>query len=135
MATGRLDQDPQQQPTPPSTASQDPPQPPTGQCARTFITFSDEETFESFFPRPRVHRPPVREICPVTHKPALYRDPITDIPYSNIRAFKIIREAYRKYVTAHGLPNTAAGGLGSPGDPNSRGTRQKIIIKQRMSAT
>ncbi|XP_058863682.1 vacuolar protein sorting-associated protein 72 homolog isoform X2 [Acipenser ruthenus] len=130
-----LDQDPQQQPTPPSTASQDPPQPPTGQCARTFITFSDEETFESFFLRPRAHRPPVREICPVTHKPALYRDPITDIPYSNIRAFKIIREAYRKYVTAHGLPNTAAGGLGSPGDPNSRGTRQKIIIKQRMSAT
>lgn len=130
-----LDQDPQQQPTPPSTASQDPPQPLTGQCARTFITFSDEETFESFFPRPRALRPPVREICPVTHKPALYRDPITDIPYSNIRAFKIIREAYRKYVTAHGLPNTAAGGLGSPGDPNSRGTRQKIIIKQRMSAT
>lgn len=51
---------------------------------------------------------PVREVCPVTHRPALYRDPVTDIPYATARAFKIIREAYKKYITAHGLPPTAS---------------------------
>ncbi|KYO19674.1 vacuolar protein sorting-associated protein 72 homolog [Alligator mississippiensis] len=111
----------------------------TGKCSRTFITFSDDETFEQLFPKGRQPRLPVREICPVTHKPAVYRDPVTDIPYSNIRAFKIIREAYKKYITAHGLPNaaaTAALGAGPPGaDPGIRATRQKIIIKQTVPAT
>ncbi|KAL4629523.1 hypothetical protein GN956_G16513 [Arapaima gigas] len=107
-------------------------QPPGGLCSRTFITFSDNEAFESVFPRCRAPRLPVREICPVTHKPALYRDPVTDIPYANTRAFRIIREAYKKYVAAHGLPNSA-GGL--PADPASKGPRQKIVIKQNMSAS
>ncbi|XP_023700350.1 vacuolar protein sorting-associated protein 72 homolog [Paramormyrops kingsleyae] len=132
-----LDQD---TPQPPAALTQTPcegtvstsQQPPGGQCARTFITFSDDEAFESVFPRSRGPRPPVREICPVTHKPALYRDPITDIPYANTRAFKIIREAYKKYVAAHGLPNTSGG---FSGDSASRGARQKIVIKQTMSAT
>nr|XP_015192099.1 PREDICTED: vacuolar protein sorting-associated protein 72 homolog [Lepisosteus oculatus] len=133
-----LDQDTQQPAAPPPLAPtlSEPPQqaaqPPGGKCARAFITFSDDDTFQGVFPRPRPLRPPAREICPVTHKPALYRDPITDIPYANIRAFKIIREAYKKYVAAHGLPNTS-GSL--PGDPGARGPRQKIIIKQSMSAT
>ncbi|XP_029437412.1 vacuolar protein sorting-associated protein 72 homolog [Rhinatrema bivittatum] len=109
-----------------------------GKCARTFITFSDDETFERFFPRPKPARVPVREICPVTHKPAPYRDPITDIPYSSIRAFKIIREAYKKYITAHGLPNAAIaaalGGGTALADPNVRPGRQKIIIKQTVSS-
>ncbi|NXD17956.1 VPS72 protein, partial [Nothocercus nigrocapillus] len=85
-----LDQDPQQAEAAAAPAS-------AGKCSRTFITFSDDETFERFFPKAKQPRLPVREICPVTHKPAVYRDPITDIPYSNIRAFKIIREAYKKY--------------------------------------
>ncbi|XP_063997272.1 vacuolar protein sorting-associated protein 72 homolog [Pogoniulus pusillus] len=80
----------------------------SGKCSRTFISFSDDETFERCFPRGRPPRLPVRELCPVTHRPAVYRDPITDIPYSSIRAFKIIREAYKKYITAHGLPSAAA---------------------------
>ncbi|XP_005996545.1 vacuolar protein sorting-associated protein 72 homolog [Latimeria chalumnae] len=118
---------------------------PVGKCSRNFIAFSDDETFDQFFSRPKVLKVPAREICPVTHKPALYRDPITDIPYSNIRAFKIIREAYKKYVAAHGLPNTgvssvaASGGTSTAGtaqvDPNARGTRQKIIIKQAVPST
>uniref|UniRef100_V9L2S7 Vacuolar protein sorting-associated protein 72 homolog n=1 Tax=Callorhinchus milii TaxID=7868 RepID=V9L2S7_CALMI len=74
-----------------------------GKCLRHFVTFSDDATFERYFPRQKAPRAPVREICPVTHKPAIYRDPITDIPYANLRAFKIIREAYKKYITAHGL--------------------------------
>ncbi|XP_065607595.1 vacuolar protein sorting-associated protein 72 homolog [Cyrtonyx montezumae] len=125
-----LDQDPQQADAAPAPTS-------GGRCSRTFISFSDDETFERFFPKAKAPRLPVREICPVTHKPAVYRDPITDIPYSNIRAFKIIREAYKKYITAHGLPSAAAAsaalGAAPPGpDPNLRPTRQKIIIKQSV---
>ncbi|NXE15785.1 VPS72 protein, partial [Lophotis ruficrista] len=130
-----LDQDPQQAEAAPAPAPAS-----AGKCSRTFISFSDDETFERFFPKAKPPRLPVREICPVTHKPALYRDPITDIPYSNIRAFKIIREAYKKYITAHGLPSAAAsaalGAAAPPGpDPNVRPTRQKIIIKQSVPTT
>ncbi|KAG5842742.1 hypothetical protein ANANG_G00180950 [Anguilla anguilla] len=65
---------------------------------------------------PHAPRPaPVQEVCPVTHKPALYRDPVTDIPYANTRAFKIIREAYKKYVAAHGLPNASGSFSGDGG--------------------
>ncbi|KAM6395187.1 vacuolar protein sorting-associated protein 72 homolog [Rhynochetos jubatus] len=131
-----LDQDAQQAETAPAPAPAS-----AGKCSRTFISFSDDETFERFFPKAKPPRLPVREICPVTHKPAVYRDPITDIPYSNIRAFKIIREAYKKYITAHGLPSAAAsaaalGAAAPPGpDPNVRPTRQKIIIKQSVPTT
>uniref|UniRef100_A0A8C8EBD2 Vacuolar protein sorting-associated protein 72 homolog n=1 Tax=Otus sunia TaxID=257818 RepID=A0A8C8EBD2_9STRI len=130
-----LDQDPQQAEAAPAPAPAS-----AGKCSRTFISFSDDETFERFFPKAKPPRLPVREICPVTHKPAVYRDPITDIPYSNIRAFKIIREAYKKYITAHGLPSAAAsaalGAAAPPGpDPNVRPTRQKIIIKQSVPPT
>lgn len=104
-------------------------------CSRTFITFSDDATFEEWFPQGRPPKIPVREVCPVTHRPALYRDPVTDIPYATARAFKIIREAYKKYITAHGLPPTASA-LG-PGPPppeplpgsGPRALRQKIVIK------
>lgn len=104
-------------------------------CSRTFITFSDDATFEEWFPQGRPPKVPVREVCPVTHRPALYRDPVTDIPYATARAFKIIREAYKKYITAHGLP-PAASALG-PGPPppepvpgsGPRGLRQRIVIK------
>lgn len=125
-----MDQDPQQADAAAAPAC-------SGKCSRTFVSFTDDETFERFFPKAKAPRLPVREICPVTHKPAVYRDPITDIPYSNIRAFKIIREAYKKYITAHGLPSAAAAsaalGAAPPGpDPGLRPTRQKIIIKQSV---
>ena len=108
---------------------------PPARCSRTFITFSDDATFEEWFPQGRTPKIPVREVCPVTHRPALYRDPVTDIPYATARAFKIIREAYKKYITAHGLPPTASA-LG-PGPPppeplpgsGPRALRQKIVIK------
>ncbi|XP_004632542.1 vacuolar protein sorting-associated protein 72 homolog [Octodon degus] len=108
---------------------------PPAHCSRTFITFSDDATFEEWFPQGRPPKVPIREVCPVTHRPALYRDPVTDIPYATARAFKIIREAYKKYITAHGLPPTASS-LG-PGPPppeplpssGPRALRQKIVIK------
>ncbi|NXR82346.1 VPS72 protein, partial [Pycnonotus jocosus] len=111
----------------PTSASSTPS--PPAKCSRTFISFSDDATFERCFPKAKAPRLPVRELCPVTHKPALYRDPITDIPYSNARAFRIIREAYRKYITAHGLPSAAAMGTDSPA---ARPGRQKIVIKQSV---
>ncbi|KTG44414.1 hypothetical protein cypCar_00002521 [Cyprinus carpio] len=98
-------------------------------CSRTYITFSDDESLQRFFPQSPPPRIPVQEICPVTHKPALYRDPITDIPYANVQAFRIIREAYKKYVAAHGLPST---GTATPADTTAKNLRQKIIIKQGM---
>ncbi|KFV76584.1 Vacuolar protein sorting-associated protein 72, partial [Dryobates pubescens] len=137
-----LDQDLQ-----PAEAAPAPPLGSAGKCSRTFISFSDDETFDRFFPRAKPPRLPVRGLCPVT-RPAVYRDPITDIPYSNIRAFKIIREAYKKYIPAHGLPSAAAASSSSssaplggaaaaaaapPGpDPGLRPARQKIIIKQSL---
>lgn len=124
----RLDQDvPQTAPTNPTTPSQ---QPAGGLCSRTYITFSDDEAFEASFPCRSQSSPqcPVQEVCPVTHKAALYRDPVTDIPYANARAFRIIREAYRKYVAAHGFPNTSeVTGLDSSAH---KGTRQKMVVKQ-----
>ncbi|XP_056618304.1 vacuolar protein sorting-associated protein 72 homolog isoform X2 [Triplophysa dalaica] len=103
--------------------------PGTAKCSRTYITFSDDKTFQRCFPRSPAPRVPTREVCPVTHKPALYRDPITDIPYANVQAFRIIREAYKKYVAAHGLPCTATA---TSSDTVAKNLRQKIVIKQGM---
>uniref|UniRef100_A0A1A7W8L9 Vacuolar protein sorting-associated protein 72 homolog n=1 Tax=Iconisemion striatum TaxID=60296 RepID=A0A1A7W8L9_9TELE len=125
-----LDQDVSQNaPQNPTIPSQ---QPSGGLCSRTFVTFSDEEAFEAGFPCSAQLSPqlPVQEICPVTHKAALYRDPVTDIPYANARAFRIIREAYRKYVAAHGFPNTSGGD-----SSGVKGVRQKMVVKQTAVAT
>ncbi|KAM4550692.1 vacuolar protein sorting 72 homolog a [Fundulus diaphanus] len=124
-----LDQDVSQTapPNPPATSQQ----PTGGLCSRTYVTFSDDEAFEAAFPPSAQSGPqiPVQEVCPVTHKAALYRDPVTDIPYANARAFRIIREAYRKYVAAHGFPSSSAGGAG--GDSSAmKGVRQKMVVKQ-----
>uniref|UniRef100_A0A8C2BW02 Vacuolar protein sorting-associated protein 72 homolog n=1 Tax=Cyprinus carpio TaxID=7962 RepID=A0A8C2BW02_CYPCA len=100
-----------------------------GKCSRTYIIFSDDESFQRFFPQSPPPQIPVQEICPVTHKPALYRDPITDIPFANVQAFRIIWKAYKKYVVAHGLPCT---GTATPADTISKNLRQKVIIKQGM---
>ncbi|XP_014248123.1 vacuolar protein sorting-associated protein 72 homolog isoform X2 [Cimex lectularius] len=65
-----------------------------GRCERTFITFSDEATFRKAFP---IKRPPVLKepkICPITRLPAKYLDPRTHCAFRNVRAFKVMREAY-----------------------------------------
>ncbi|XP_061822110.1 vacuolar protein sorting-associated protein 72 homolog [Nerophis lumbriciformis] len=128
-----LDQDvPQTATANPATPSQ---QPAGGLCSRTYVTFSDDEAFDAAFPRSAQAAPqvPVQEICPVTHKAALYRDPVTDIPYANSRAFRIIREAYRKYVAAHGFPNMSGGTTGH--DSATRGARHKVAVKHGAVAT
>ncbi|KAM9824018.1 vacuolar protein sorting 72 homolog a [Neosynchiropus ocellatus] len=115
----------------PTNASTTPQQAAGGLCSRTYITFSDDDAFESAFTPEAQSSPqlPVQEVCPVTHKPALYRDPVTDIPYANARAFRIIREAYRKYVAAHGFPNTSGSSAGQVSSL-SKGPRQKTAVKQ-----
>lgn len=69
-------------------------------CERTFITFEndiDEKVFKSIFPAPK--KPPkFTPVCPITKLPAKYLDPVTQLPYRNMQAFKIIREAYHQYL-------------------------------------
>ncbi|CAL9691557.1 unnamed protein product [Knipowitschia caucasica] len=131
-----LDQDvPQTSAANPGTPSQ-PQQSTGGLCSRTYITFSDEDAFEAAFPNRAQAAPqlPVQEICPVTHKTALYRDPVTDIPYANARAFKIIREAYQKYVATHGFPSTS-GTAAAQDSVTAKGARPKMVVKQTPAAT
>ncbi|XP_063052322.1 vacuolar protein sorting-associated protein 72 homolog [Engraulis encrasicolus] len=124
----------------------------SGLCSRTYITFSDDDAMAMVFPaatRGSAPQLPVQEVCPVTHKPALYRDPVTDIPYANARAFRIIREAYRKYVAAHGFPVTEVTGSGAGASAGGateassastsaappKGLCQKTLVKQAVAAT
>lgn len=102
-------------------------------CSRTFITFSDDEAFKAAFKAASRHSPalPMQEVCPVTHKAALYRDPVTDIPYADARAFRIIREAYRKYIAAHGFPsNDTAEPAG--GSAATKTLKPKGLVKQGL---
>ena len=62
-----------------------------GKQARTFLSFSNQETLENSFPRQGFRVPPSK-VCPVTRLPAKYTDPVTELPYANLQAFKIIRE-------------------------------------------
>ncbi|CAH1789648.1 unnamed protein product [Owenia fusiformis] len=73
----------------------------TEKCSRTFITFTDERTFDEYFPNTKP-KPKVKSYCPVTRLPAKYYDPITNSPYANVQAFKIIRDAYRQQVQGNG---------------------------------
>uniref|UniRef100_A0A182S8F3 Vacuolar protein sorting-associated protein 72 homolog n=1 Tax=Anopheles maculatus TaxID=74869 RepID=A0A182S8F3_9DIPT len=76
----------------------------TGQYERTFITFEndiDNKVFESYFPKPDTSRKH-RQICAVTRLPARYYDPITQLPYRNMQAFKILREAYYQQLEERG---------------------------------
>uniref|UniRef100_A0A673IU00 Vacuolar protein sorting-associated protein 72 homolog n=1 Tax=Sinocyclocheilus rhinocerous TaxID=307959 RepID=A0A673IU00_9TELE len=105
-----LDQDAQQNPAAVNPSLSSGP----AKCSCTYITFSEDESFH-FFPQSLTPRIP----------PALYRDPITDIPYANIQAFRSIREAYKKYVAAHGLPCT---GTATPADSTAKNLRQKVRV-------
>ncbi|ELW62176.1 Vacuolar protein sorting-associated protein 72 like protein [Tupaia chinensis] len=90
---------------------------------QTFITFSDDTTFEEWFPQ---NQPP--KVSPVTHHPDLYWDRVTDIPYATAGAFKVIREAYEKYIATLRLLLTASALEPLPGS-GPQDLRQKIVIK------
>ncbi|KAH7952513.1 vacuolar protein sorting-associated protein 72 homolog isoform X2 [Rhipicephalus sanguineus] len=65
----------------------------TARCSRNFITFPDEATMKEHFPGGRP-KPANRSVCPITRLPARYFDPVTLIPYANLQAFRVLREAY-----------------------------------------
>ena len=65
--------------------------------SRNFIIFSDEQTMRSIFPGRKPVKPDVtKKICPVTGLPAKYFDPVTQKPYANLFAFKVLREMHAK---------------------------------------
>ncbi len=68
---------------------------------RTFLTFSDHDTFRSTMSqkRPRV---PQQKICPITRLPAKYFDPVTRLPYANLQAFKFLRTHYYNHLELKG---------------------------------
>ncbi|XP_077554411.1 vacuolar protein sorting-associated protein YL-1 isoform X1 [Haemaphysalis longicornis] len=66
---------------------------PSARCSRNFITFPDEATVREYFPGGRP-KPANRSVCPITRLPARYFDPVTLIPYANLQAFRVLREAY-----------------------------------------
>ena len=68
---------------------------------RTFISFTDDATLKENFPKSS-SRVPSSKICPVTRLPAKYFDPVTELPYANLQAFKIIREAYYQQLETRG---------------------------------
>ncbi len=67
--------------------------------ARTFITFTDEQTLREIFPNNNFRPKPVNpklKVCAITGLPAKYFDPLTQTPYANLYAFKALREMYKK---------------------------------------
>lgn len=79
---------------------------------RTFITFENDvndEYFSSIFNNKlTTKRQHVDVICPLTRLPAKYIDPLTKIPYRNVQALKIVREAYYQLVETANTPGTEA---------------------------
>lgn len=76
---------------------------------RTFITFEndiEDKFLDTIFNRPRKVRRNEKLQCALTRLPAKYIDPITKLPYRNIQALKIIREAYYQLLEANGSPGT-----------------------------
>ncbi|XP_064645478.1 vacuolar protein sorting-associated protein 72 homolog [Lineus longissimus] len=70
---------------------------PKDKCSRTFITFTDDKTFDETFLQ-RKNKVPVRQYCPVTRLPAKYFDPVTQTPYASAQAFRCIRDAYNQHI-------------------------------------
>lgn len=64
---------------------------------RTFVTFEndlDDKYFSSIFNKSKKLKEKSVSLCALTKLPAKYIDPVTKLPYRNIQALKIIREAY-----------------------------------------
>lgn len=78
-----------------------------GHCERTFVTFDndlDDALFGTFFPKPQ-KKERRSQICAITRLPARYYDPVTQLPYRNLQAFKILREAYYQQLEDRGNPD------------------------------
>jgi len=94
----------------------------TEKCSRTIITFSDEHLFRKYFPKRRAPRPGYHSTCPVTGLPARYFDPLTQLPYANAQAFKVIRQSYEQE-----LANAEE-------NDNSETDTTKVRVRQQQTA-
>lgn len=72
-------------------------------CSRNFVTFTEDNLVKTFFSTKKP-KPVSRSICPVTRAPARYFDPVTQLPYANLQAFRILREAYYQQLEKKGDP-------------------------------
>ncbi|EFX87536.1 hypothetical protein DAPPUDRAFT_187339 [Daphnia pulex] len=70
-------------------------------CERTFVTFSNDSVLEANFSRTKV-TPPQKNFCPITRQRAKYFDPVTQLPYGTLQAFRILREAYCQQLEVKG---------------------------------
>ena len=67
--------------------------------SRNFITFTDEQSLREIFPlassaaKPRVPGSKQR-VCAVTGLTAKYFDPLTQLPYANMYAFRALRQMH-----------------------------------------
>ncbi|XP_062536275.1 vacuolar protein sorting-associated protein 72 homolog [Armigeres subalbatus] len=78
-----------------------------GRCERTFITFDNDigdKLFEHYFPK-AIKKGRRSQICAITRLPARYFDPVTQLPYRNKQAFKILREGYYQQLEDRGNPD------------------------------
>ena len=71
---------------------------------RTFLTFSDHGSYREAFPLQQ-RRLTQNRICPITRLPAKYFDPVTQHPYANLQAFRILRETYYNQLEQKGDKN------------------------------
>jgi len=75
--------------------------------SRTFISFSDDKSYESFLNsmKPSSTEVPKKSVCPVTQFPARYIDPVSQLPYATSQAFSAIRNQYLKHLEIDGNIN------------------------------
>ncbi len=71
--------------------------------SRNFISFSDEESYESLLDLLRSSRveAPKGSVCPVTQLPARYLDPVTQVPYATTDAFNQVRNQYFEHLKTY----------------------------------
>lgn len=77
---------------------------PSEKCERSFLTFSDEVNFKRSF-RKTKPKTVQKNICPITRLPARYFDPVTQLPYATLQAFRVLREAYYQQLEDKGDRN------------------------------
>ncbi|XP_062509648.1 vacuolar protein sorting-associated protein 72 homolog [Corticium candelabrum] len=66
-------------------------------CSRNFLTFPDKSEFSGgyLFSKPRLSAPK-KSYCIVTGLLARYKDPLTNYPYANAQAFRILRQHHSR---------------------------------------
>ncbi len=63
-------------------------------CSRTFVSFTHLSTYDETFSQLNTSNCHHRRLCPITGMPAQYFDPLTQMPYATLEAFKILRRIY-----------------------------------------